>query len=158
MKGKSSFMNIYSVVRAASSSSSALLCHSISYNRPFRASSTLRAASPALYPPFDMHMRFPSASSNLSSWASHAQGQWWGKCTQARVSGQRYLSQMAVFIFQVIMCLNFSETEWKENGRYTLIVAAAVVTCIAGVVLRLLLLWVLMAAEHLVKEAELGVG
>ncbi|MBE3045672.1 hypothetical protein IMZ48_24620 [Candidatus Bathyarchaeota archaeon] len=36
------------------------------YNRPFRASSTFLAASPALYPPLEMQTFDPSLSSNLS--------------------------------------------------------------------------------------------
>lgn len=59
------------------------------YSTPLRASSTFRAASPSLKPPLDRQMRLPSPSSNLSSWESQAQGQWWGKWTQASVSGQR---------------------------------------------------------------------
>lgn len=48
-----------------------------------RASSTFLAASPALKPPLEMHIRCPSASSNLSSCDGHAQGQWCGTATHA---------------------------------------------------------------------------
>jgi hypothetical protein len=50
---------------------------------PFLASSTFLAASPALNPPLETHILWPSASSNLSSCEGKAQGQWCGKCTQA---------------------------------------------------------------------------
>lgn len=60
-----------------------------SYSNPFLANSIFRAVSPALYPPLEAQIRFPSANSTFSSCASHGQGQWCGKCTQARVSGQR---------------------------------------------------------------------
>lgn len=59
------------------------------YSSPFLASSTLRAASPSAKPPLETQTRLPSASSSLSSCWSQAQGQWCGKWTQARVSGQR---------------------------------------------------------------------
>lgn len=55
----------------------------IGYSSPLRASSTFLAASPALKPPLEMHIRCPSASSNLSSCDGHAQGQWCGKETHA---------------------------------------------------------------------------
>lgn len=47
-----------------------------SHNNPLRANSTFRAASPALNPPRETQMRWPSASSNLSSCAGQAHGQW----------------------------------------------------------------------------------
>ena len=57
--------------------------------RPLRASSILRADSPALYPPFDTQMALPSPSSTFSSTSGWGHGQWCGKCTHARVPGQR---------------------------------------------------------------------
>lgn len=60
-----------------------VMCGCTVHRRPLRASSTFLAASPALKPPLETHIRCPSASSNLSSWDGHPQGQWWGKCTHA---------------------------------------------------------------------------
>ncbi|KAI4220276.1 MAG: hypothetical protein L6R36_007731 [Xanthoria steineri] len=59
------------------------------HNTPFLANSTFLAASPALYPPLLTQIALPSPNSILSSTAGKAQGQWWGKWTQARVEGQR---------------------------------------------------------------------
>lgn len=66
------------------------------YRRPFRASSIFRAASPALYPPFETQTALPSPNSIFSSTSGCGHGQWCGKWTQARVSGHRYLEQRAV--------------------------------------------------------------
>lgn len=61
----------------------------VSYNNPFLASSTFLAASSLLKPPFEIQILLPSPSSNLSSCAGKAHGQWCGKATQERVPGQR---------------------------------------------------------------------
>jgi hypothetical protein len=59
------------------------------HSNPFLASSTFLAASPALKPPFETQIAFPSPNSNFSSKVGCGHGQWCGKCTHARVSGQR---------------------------------------------------------------------
>jgi len=64
-------------------------CLSSAHINPFLANSTFRAASPSLKPPFDMQIALPSPNSNFSSYLGCAHGQWCGKWTHARVSGQR---------------------------------------------------------------------
>jgi hypothetical protein len=59
------------------------------HNSPLRASSTLRASSPAANPPLLAHTMLPSLSSTLSSWSGNAHGQWCGKWTHDSVPGQR---------------------------------------------------------------------
>ena len=56
---------------------------------PFLANSIFLAASPCFQPPLLTQIALPSPSSTLSSTAGNGQGQWCGKCTQARVPGQR---------------------------------------------------------------------
>ena len=70
-------------------------CAKFRHNKPLRASSIFRAASPSLKPPLDAQRRVPSPISNLSSCLSQIQGQWCGKWTHASESGHRYLSQTA---------------------------------------------------------------
>lgn len=107
-----------------------LKCESISspvtYSKPLRASSTLRAASPSLNPPFETHKRFPSANSNLSSLSSQIHGQWCGKWTHASESGHRYLSQTAVYGIKLAQLKVYQKYNQKKNysqfskcARYT---------------------------------------
>lgn len=49
------------------------------HNRPFRANSIFRLASPSLKPPLDTQAMLPSPNSTLSSTFGNAHGQWCGK-------------------------------------------------------------------------------
>jgi hypothetical protein len=65
------------------------------HSRPLRASSIFLAVSPGLKPPLLAQILMPSASSTFSSTAAWGHGQWCGKWTQARVSGQRKFEHLA---------------------------------------------------------------